>query len=554
MLPRQTDLPDWNSSTKHRPKTYTPTGQVWPNGTEDMQFISNMRIGKRLALGFAVVLAFSIVITAIAIWRLDSASTATREMMNEPLLKERLMGDWYANLAAGIRRTIAIAKSSDPALGPYFAAEVAASSKSSGEYQKKVEALLSSDEEKRLFARIGELRKVYLSARDSINKAKAGGDAEEAQRILDQVFVPGANAYQDTMRQLVEVQRRTIDDAAKKIDADSARSRTLLMVLEGLILTMGIAFAYFLTLSITRPLHAAVGIASRVAEGDLSTVVAAKSTDETGRLLQALADMTAQLVGTVGSIRVASESVAGAAGQIAAGNMDLSTRTEEQAASIEETAASTTELTEAVKRNADNAREATSLAASARGMTETGRAEVAAMVKTVEEVNAASKKIAEITGMMEGIAFQTNILALNAAVEAARAGEQGRGFAVVAGEVRSLAQRASGAAKEVKALIEASTGKVQLSAEQAAGVNAAMTRVSTAIEGVSSIIAEIAAASDEQSRNLAQVSQAISQIDQVTQQNAALVEESAAAAQAMQEQSGNLRRAVSVFRLGAGQG
>ena len=517
-----------------------------------MQLISNMRIGKRLSIGFAVILAFSIVITAIALWRLDSVSTATRDMMNEPLLKERLMGDWYANLTAGIRRTIAVAKSSDPSLGPYFAAEVAASSKSSGEYQKKVEALLSTDEEKALFAKIGDLRKVYLSARDAINQAKAAGKPEEAQRILDQVFVPGANAYQDTMRQLVEVQRRTIDETAKKIDASAAQSRTLLMVLEGLVLALGVVFAYFLTVSITRPLHAAVDIASRVAAGDLSPVVAAKSTDETGKLLQALAEMTEQLVATVGSIRVASESVAGAAGQIAAGNMDLSTRTEEQAASIEETAASTTELTEAVKRNADNARQATSLAASARGMTESGRAEVATMVKTVGEVSGASKKIAEITGLIEGIAFQTNILALNAAVEAARAGEQGRGFAVVAGEVRSLAQRASGAAKEVKELIGASTANVELCVEQAASVNAAITRVGGAIEGVSAIIAEIAAASDEQSSNLEQVSQAISQIDQVTQQNAALVEESAAAAQAMQEQSDSLRRAVSVFRLRAG--
>ncbi|NWK45194.1 methyl-accepting chemotaxis protein [Ralstonia pickettii] len=517
-----------------------------------MQRIRNMGIGKRLAFGFAAVLAFSVVITAIAIWRLDNAATATRAMMNEPLLKERLIGDWYANLVVGIRRTIAVAKSADPSLGPYFAQEAAASSKASGEYQKKVEALLSTEEEKTLFAKIGELRKGYLSARDAINAAKASGNPDEAQRVLDQVFVPGANAYQDIMRQLLEVQRRSIDDIAKDIDASAANSRTLLMVLEGLILALGLVFAYFLTVSITQPLQVAVGIASRVAAGDLSSVAAANSKDETGKLLQALADMTQQLVGTVGSIRVATESVAGAAGQIAAGNMDLSTRTEQQAASIEETAASTTELTEAVKRNAENARQATSLAASAREMTEAGRAEVTAMVQTVSEVSTASKKIAEITGLIEGIAFQTNILALNAAVEAARAGEQGRGFAVVAGEVRSLAQRASGAAKEVKELIEASTGKVELSSEQASGVHAAMARVSVAIEGVSSIIAEIAVASDEQSQNLEQVSQAISQIDQVTQQNAALVEESAAAAQAMQEQSGNLRRAVSVFRLGAG--
>ncbi|SDC83272.1 methyl-accepting chemotaxis protein [Cupriavidus sp. YR651] len=517
-----------------------------------MAFIGSMKIGKRLALGFALILAFSIVITAIGIWRLDNVSTATREMMKVPLLKERLIGDWYANLASGIRRTSAIAKSSDPALGPYFAEDAAASSKSSSELQKKVETLLSNDEEKALFTKIGELRKAYLSSRDEINKAKAAGNVDDATRLLDKVFTPAANAYQDTMRQLVEVQRRTIDDTAREIDGIAAKSRTLLLVLEGLILVLGIICAYYLTLSITRPLKLAVTISRRVADGDLSSEIAVTSRDETGELLQALKDMNDKLGGTVGNIRTASEAVASAAGQIASGNMDLSSRTEEQAASIEQTAASMAGLTETVSQNADNARQATSLAGSAREMTESGRADVAAMVQTVNEVNAESRKIAEITGMIEGIAFQTNILALNAAVEAARAGEQGRGFAVVAGEVRSLAQRASGAAKEIKELIETSTGKVQVSAQQAEGVSAAMERVSVAIERVSDIIGEISAASDEQSKNLEQVSHAIAQIDQVTQQNASLVEESAAAAQALREQAVGMKDDVMYFKI-AGQ-
>jgi len=516
-----------------------------------MTFIGNMKIGKRLALGFALILAFSIAITAIAIWRLDNVAAATREMMNEPLLKERLIGDWYANLASGIRRTSAIAKSSDPALGPYFAEEAAASSKSSGELQKKVEALISSEEERALFGKIGESRKAYLSSRDEINKAKAAGNVDEATRILDKVFTPAANTYQGTMRELVEVQRRTIDDTAKAIDGVAAKSRALLLVLEGLILLLGIICAYFLTRSISRPLAVAVSVSRRVADGDLSSEIVVTSSDETGELLQALKDMNDKLGGTVGNIRSASVAVASAAGQIASGNLDLSSRTEEQAASIEQTAASMVELTETVNQNADHARQATSLAGSAREMTESGRSDVAAMVQTVGEVNAESKKIAEITGMIEGIAFQTNILALNAAVEAARAGEQGRGFAVVAGEVRSLAQRASGAAKEIKELIEASTLKVQVGAQQAEGVSAAMERISTAIERVSDIIGEISAASDEQSKNLEQVSVAIAQIDQATQQNAALVEESSAAAQALREQAVGMKDEVMYFKTAA---
>ncbi|WP_354677146.1 methyl-accepting chemotaxis protein [Cupriavidus plantarum] len=513
-----------------------------------MGFIGLMRIGKRLAVGFAVVLAFSIAITAIALWRLDNVASATREMMTVPLLKERLIGDWYANLASGIRRTTAIAKSSDPALGPFFAQEAAESSRVSGELQKKVEALLSTDEEKALSTNIRTLRKAYLSSRDAINKAKAAGNVDEANRILDKEFTPAANAYQGTMRELIEVQRRAIDDTARQIDGVASRSRTLILMLEALVLVLGCLCAFYMTRSISTPLAQAVSVSRRVADGDLSSEIVIRSRDETGELLQALKDMNDKLGGTVGNIRAASVAVAGAAGQIASGNMDLSSRTEEQAASIEETAASMVQLTETVNQNADHARRATSLAQSAREMTESGRSDVAAMVRTVGEVSAGSKKIAEITGMIEGIAFQTNILALNAAVEAARAGEQGRGFAVVAGEVRSLAQRASGAAKEIKELIEVSTEKVQVGAQQAEGVSGAMERISAAIASVSDIVGEISAASDEQSKNLEQVSQAIAQIDQVTQQNAALVEQSSAAAQALREQAVGMKDDVMYFK------
>ncbi|NUU02940.1 methyl-accepting chemotaxis protein [Herbaspirillum robiniae] len=517
-----------------------------------MNIIGNMKIGKRLTLGFALILTFSIVIAGIGLWRLESVSAATREMMDEPLKTERLMADWYSNLAAGIRRTIAIAKSNDPALGPYFAEEAAASSKSSGEYQKKVEALLSSPEEKALFQKISDQRKVYLSSRDEINKAKAAGNAEEATRILDKVFVPASNAYQEAMRQLVELQRKEIDATAKEIDEIAAKSRTLIMVLEALILLLGVVCARYLTLGITRPLGTAVDISRRVAEGDLSSDVQVKSRDETGQLLQSLKDMNVSLRGIVSNVRNGTDTITTASAEIAAGNLDLSSRTEEQASSLEETASAMEELISTVRQNADNARQASQLAVSASEVAEQGGGVVSQVVDTMGAINESSRKIVDIISVIDGIAFQTNILALNAAVEAARAGEQGRGFAVVASEVRSLAQRSASAAKEIKELINDSVEKVGNGSRLVEQAGATMSEVVNSVRRVTDIVSEISAASAEQTTGIEQVNHAITQMDQVTQQNAALVEEAAAAAASMQNQADTLARLVSVFTLHAG--
>ena len=517
-----------------------------------MNFIGNMKIGKRLTLGFAVILAFSVVIAGIGVWRLENVSTATREMMSAPLMTERLLSDWYTNLATGIRRTIAIAKSTDPALGPYFAAEAAASSKSSGEYQKKVEALMSSPEEMALFAKIGDLRKVYLSSRDEINKAKAAGNAEEVERVLDKVFVPAATAYQDAMRALVDLQRTEIDATARQIDAIAANSRLLIIVLEGLILLLGLVSARYLTLGITRPLDTAVGISRRVAQGDLSGEVAVRSRDETGQLLQSLNAMNSNLRGIVSNVRSGTDTITTASAEIAAGNLDLSSRTEQQASSLEETASAMEELISTVRQNADNARQASQLAVSASEVAEQGGGVVSQVVQTMGSINDSSKKIVDIISVIDGIAFQTNILALNAAVEAARAGEQGRGFAVVASEVRSLAQRSASAAKEIKQLINDSVSKVDDGSRLVEQAGNTMHEVVTSVRRVTDIVAEISAASAEQTSGIEQINHAITQMDQVTQQNAALVEQAAAAAASMQNQADGLARLVSVFTFDGG--
>ncbi|MDR5824968.1 methyl-accepting chemotaxis protein [Caballeronia sp. LZ043] len=304
--------------------------------------------------------------------------------------------------------------------------------------------------------------------------------------------------------------------------------------------------------SITRPIGAAVDIAQTVARGDLTSRIVADAKDETGDLLRALAEMNARLTETVSRVRESSGAVGGAAKELATGNTDLSQRTEEQAASLQETAASMEQLTSTVRQNADNAQQASSLASNASQIARKGSDVVGRVVATMNGISDSSDKIAEITGIIEGIAFQTNILALNAAVEAARAGEQGRGFAVVASEVRSLAQRSSSAAKEIKDLIAASVDKVRNGSELAGEAGTTMAEVTQAVARVTDIMQEIAAASAEQGRGIEQVNQAITQMDEVTQQNAALVEEAAAAATSLEEQGRRLNEAVAFFVVEGG--
>ena len=518
-----------------------------------MNLLRNVSIGVRLGLGFAVILLFSMLITGISVWRLHDVAMATRTMMELPLAKERYISDWYAKIDSGVRRTTAIARSSDTTLGAYFAEEAKQSSVVSGELQKKIEALISSPEEKELFRLVSEQRKVYLDSRAQVSKLKADGQEAEAEQAFSGIFVPGSTKYLKVVNDMLQHQRASIDKTAREIDEVAKTSRNLLLTLAVLALGFGVVCAWLLTMGIVRPLRTAVEVARKVADGDLTAQIDASARDETGQLLQALKDMNTSLLNIVGEVRSGTDSIATSSTQIAAGNQDLSSRTEEQAGSLEETASSMEELTSTVKQNADNARQANQLAASAAQVAVKGGEVVAQVVGTMESINASSNKIVDIISVIDGIAFQTNILALNAAVEAARAGEQGRGFAVVASEVRNLAQRSASAAKEIKTLIGASVEQVNAGSMLVAQAGSTMNDIVDSVQRVSDIITEITAASSEQSVGIDEINRAIGQMDAVTQQNAALVEESAAAAESMQHQAHNLAQVVSVFKLNGQQ-
>ncbi|MGX9772271.1 Aspartate chemoreceptor protein [Janthinobacterium lividum] len=518
-----------------------------------MNLLRNVSIGVRLGLGFAVILLFSMLITGISVWRLHDVATATRSMMELPLTKERYISDWYAKIDSGVRRTTAIARSSDTSLGAYFAEEAKQSSVVSGELQKKIEALISSPEEKELFRLVSEQRKVYLDSRAQVSKLKADGQEAEAEQAFSGIFVPGSTKYLKVVNDMLQHQRASIDKTAREIDEVAKTSRNLLLTLAVLALGFGVVCAWLLTMGIVRPLRTAVEIARKVADGDLTAQIDASAKDETGQLLQALKDMNTSLLNIVSEVRTGTDSIATSSTEIAAGNQDLSSRTEEQAGSLEETASSMEELTSTVKQNADNARQANQLAASAAQVAVKGGEVVAQVVGTMESINASSNKIVDIISVIDGIAFQTNILALNAAVEAARAGEQGRGFAVVASEVRNLAQRSASAAKEIKTLIGASVEQVNAGSMLVAQAGSTMNDIVDSVQRVSDIITEITAASSEQSVGIDEINRAIGQMDAVTQQNAALVEESAAAAESMQHQAHNLAQVVSVFKLNGQQ-
>ncbi|MDR5854535.1 methyl-accepting chemotaxis protein [Caballeronia sp. LZ062] len=420
-------------------------------------------------------------------------------------------------------------------------------------FWKSYMSLPQTPDERRLADASQEKR---LALQRAVDKGLATVTADDRAGMIE-----SAKAMQAAYNELANANdalRAFLTDASKKSYEDAQSRYAWFRALSLSAIALGIAaaaFAWFaLRRAIARPLEAALGHFEAIAAGDLRRDVVVTSRDEMGLLLEGLARMRTSLLTTVRTVRSGSESIASATQQIAAGNTDLSSRTEEQASALQETASSMEELTSTVRQNADNARQASTLAANASEIAGKGSAVVTQVVGTMGEISRSSAKIADIITIIEGIAFQTNILALNAAVEAARAGEEGRGFAVVAGEVRNLAQRSSTAAKEIKELIDDSVARVQSGTTLVDEAGRTMHEIIGAVQRVTDIMGEIAAASAEQTSGIEQVSRAVTQMDEVTQQNAALVEEAAAAAQSLEDQAARLRQAVAVFQVTEGAG
>jgi methyl-accepting chemotaxis protein len=511
--------------------------------------LNNLRIGTRLGGGFFIILALLATMMLTGVLSLGQVAGATREMMATPLAKERLTDEWLRNVVVGVKRLTAIVKSNDTGLEAYFADELKTAIVRGTEITKALEALPMNLAEKKLLADIEDARKAYGATRDAVRKAKKSGAVEDANHILETQFVPTAAAYIDRMQDFLNFQRASIDAIARGIDVDATQANTRIVVLGLLALLTGGVFAFLLTRSITRPIAMASVLADAVAQGDLSHSIEVDGDDEIAHLIRALATMNANLSHVVGQVQQAADSIQVASDEVAIGNQDLSQRTEHTAANLQQAAGAMTQLTATVGQSAASAQQANQLASRAAAVAARGGAVVSQVVTTMQDINASSKKISDIIGVIDGIAFQTNILALNAAVEAARAGEQGRGFAVVASEVRSLAGRSADAAKEIKALIGASVARVDAGSRLVDDAGHTMDEIVGSVKRVSDIIGEITATAAEQSNGIGQINHSVLELDQMTQQNAALVEQSAAAAHSLREQAQRLAQLVETFKL-----
>ncbi len=511
--------------------------------------LNALKLSTRLAAGFGVVLLLLALMMAIGCFSLGRAAADTREMMATPLQKERLVSEWYMLTLVGVKRYTAIAKSSDASLADYFANDVKISTARGNEIVKALDGLPKSDDEKKLVKQLTEARERYIAARNNIASLKKAGDEAQVAQLLEKEFRPLSEVYLEQMKTYWQQQQQVLDGMAKGVDSATEAAQWRIALLGALALVVGTVGAWVLTRSVTGPVAQASQWVRAIAAGDLTVQVEAQGQDEISAMLRSLEQMRLSLQQAISQVRDSSDSIQHSCQEVAAGNQDLSQRTEQTASSVQGAASVMDELNGTVGNTAHSAGEANRLAISAAEVATRGGAVVADVVKTMNDIHGSSRRIADIIGVIDGIAFQTNILALNAAVEAARAGEQGRGFAVVAGEVRLLASRSAEAAREIKQLIAASVDQVEAGTALVSNAGSTMNEVVAAIRRVSALVGDISLACTEQAEGVSQVSAAVSQIDGSTQQNAAMVEEIAAAASSLQGQAHSLVQAVQVFRL-----
>lgn len=523
--------------------------------------LTTMKVGKRLGLGFALVLVLLIAVTALGISRMSSIQDRLEDIVNVSNKQSRMILDMRAivyDRQVSLRNLTLLTDVDDMAKDLQ---KIDKQSKDYADLESKLVASLKADknftkEEDDLLKKLKEKEKAAEPLPNMAKDLGLANNPETATIALIKKIRPVQDAWLAVLDEMVKLGDAQAVRVAEDAKSAFGTARNLLIFLGGAALALGIIAAIFITRSLLKQLGGepdyAAEIASKIASGDLSGVIDAEAGDSDSLIVE-MRTMRDSLVNIVGQVRVGTDTIATASREIASGNLDLSSRTEQQASSLEKTTASMKELTTTVKQNADNAREANKLAASASDVARQGGAVVAEVVDTMSSINESAKKIVDIISVIDGIAFQTNILALNAAVEAARAGEQGRGFAVVASEVRSLAQRSAAAAKEIKTLIGDSVEKVEIGSKLVGQAGATIDEVVSSVRHVTDIIAEISAASQEQSNGIEAVNLAIIEMDGMTQQNAALVEEAAAAAQSLQDQASELAKVVSIFKLNAGE-
>ncbi|SFE60103.1 methyl-accepting chemotaxis protein [Paracidovorax wautersii] len=516
--------------------------------------MKNLKLGLRLGLGFALVLVLMALVTALNLVRLNQQDHVSQGLINE-LYPKANASQQLSYVTLDISRVVRniIILTDDSQMAPNKAV-LDKSIAQTADYIATLDRLAETAEERTLIQEIKTQSAAYIAFSKDVADLGLQNKNIEAQQLLFSARYATQGAYLATLKKMVDLQEKNMRDGGAAAHEAYLQARTMVLVASVIAALMAVGCALVITRSITAPIQDAVDAADRVADGNLSVPIHTDARDETGALLKALQRMQDNLVNTVRIVRGNAESVATASAEIAQGNDDLSRRTEQQASALEETAASMEQLGGTVRQNADNARQASQLAQEASDVAVKGGDVVNQVVDTMKGINESSRKISDIISVIDGIAFQTNILALNAAVEAARAGEQGRGFAVVASEVRSLAGRSADAAKEIKNLISTSVERVDQGTALVDQAGHTMQEVVASIRRVTSIVGEISAASREQSEGVGQVGEAIVQMDQATQQNAALVEESAAAASGLRTQADQLVQAVAVFQLAQGSG
>lgn len=514
-----------------------------------MNWFNNLKIAPKLMLAFAVGIILSIFLGTFSILQLSKVNEAATSVATNWLPAIQALGRIKTTLAHirsyEMQHILASAPEDMQAAEKNAAKQI----EDLSVLQKKYELLISEPEEKKVYAEVLQGIATFLAEHKKIIEISSAQTKPEAVVLMRGESTKIYRAMLTELDRLADVNDAGAKDSNEFAGQTYAAAKSWIIAVVVATAALSFILALWIARLISVRLNEAVEIANTIAAGNLNQQINVNSEDETGQLLHSLKEMNASLQNIVGQVRDGTDTIATASAQIASGNLDLSSRTEQQASSLEETASSMEELTSTVKQNADNARQANVLAATASEVAVKGGQVVAQVVDTMESINASSNKIVNIISVIDGIAFQTNILALNAAVEAARAGEQGRGFAVVASEVRNLAQRSASAAKEIKSLIDDSVDKVGTGSRLVSQAGATMDEIVSSVKRVTDIMGEITSASREQEVGIEQINQAITEMDTVTQQNAALVEEAAAAASSLQDQAADLAKVVSVFQL-----